>query len=45
MRCHQEGGREGAIAGNARSTGTNLLIRGQMLYPLQTNPELSANDA
>lgn len=33
MRCHGEGGREGAIAGSARSTGGGHLIRGQMPYP------------
>lgn len=32
MRCHLEGGREGAIPGDARSTETKLLIRGQKLH-------------
>lgn len=41
MRFHWEGGQKGAVAGNARSTGTNLLIAGQMLYPSRA-PENSS---
>lgn len=33
MRSHREGCREGAMAGNARRRGTNLLIADQRLYP------------
>lgn len=32
MRCHPEGGREGAIAGFPPSTGAKLLISNQMPY-------------
>jgi hypothetical protein len=39
MRCHGEGGRERVIAGNARSTGTKLLISDQMLYPSRASLE------
>lgn len=40
MRCHREGGREGAIAGNARSTGVEHLIRGQRLGHLWALPRV-----
>lgn len=49
MGCHGEGGREGAIAGNALSTGIEHLIGGQMLYLFrgdhQTKREAAATAA